>query len=92
MSTLMNEEGSSLACSKHGELAVDQLILGQFREVVLSERVPARHVGGVADGAAALGGWSSTVCDQQGVSTAESRKQDDVKLLQKCSNNRSDIN
>lgn len=39
----------SLACSEHVELPVDQLLLGQLGEVVLSERVPARHVGGVTD-------------------------------------------
>lgn len=40
----------TLAGSEQVKLAVDQLLLRQLGEVVLSKRVPARHVRGVSWG------------------------------------------
>lgn len=52
----------SLTCSEHVKLAVDQLLLRQLGEVVLSKRVPARHVGGVTDcTVAALRWWRDPI-------------------------------
>lgn len=52
----------SLACSEHVKFPVEQLLLSQLGEVVLSKRVPARHVRGVAEcNVAALRGWRDPI-------------------------------
>lgn len=62
----------SLACSEHVKLPVDQLLLRQLGEVVLSERVPARHVRGDTDCAvAALRRGRHLIRSKQRVSAAE---------------------
>lgn len=60
--TITKSLKGSLTCSEHVKLAVDQLLLRQLGEVVLSKRVPARHVGGVTDcTVAALRRWRDPI-------------------------------
>lgn len=50
MAAWLRASEGTLAGSEQVKLPVQQLLLRQLGEVVLSKRVPARHVGGVGWG------------------------------------------